>query len=147
MPLLLGVADGLGVALWRQYSLAQAAEILEIEAIELEHLTHNRAIGFLDLPTGKRFFGEQIAGYVAGKIRSSSVPVCTDTPAHKNDWEDDFFALPLVRFPVVQELTGLSRMMICRLEESGRFPARLMLTPKKFVWYRDEVEAWIAEHA
>ena len=49
----------------------------------------------------------------------------------------------IIRSKEVQELTGLSRTTIWRLERAGKFPARLALTPGSIGWRLTDVEKWI----
>ena len=44
----------------------------------------------------------------------------------------------------VEILTGLSRVSIWRLENEGKFPARVQLTGSRVGWYGWEIKAWIA---
>ena len=50
----------------------------------------------------------------------------------------------LLRFPAVKAKTGgLSRTTIWRLEQSGRFPKRRIVTPKIIMWDEAEIDKWI----
>ena len=47
------------------------------------------------------------------------------------------------RWPRVQELTGLSRTSIWRMETEGRFPRRRRLTGNSVAWIEEEVINWL----
>jgi predicted DNA-binding transcriptional regulator AlpA len=49
----------------------------------------------------------------------------------------------IIRKPVVVEFTGMSASSIDREEHRGKFPKRVVLSPKAVGWYADEVAAWI----
>ena len=49
----------------------------------------------------------------------------------------------LLRLPDVQQLTGLSRSSIYRLEGEGAFPQRVRLSERATAWKLDELTAWI----
>ena len=50
----------------------------------------------------------------------------------------------MIRFPAVQVKTGgLSRSTIYRLERSGFFPKRRVVTPRIVVWDEIEIDGWI----
>lgn len=49
----------------------------------------------------------------------------------------------LLRAPEVEELTGLSRTTIWRLERAGDFPPRRQLSANVVAWVGEEVEEWI----
>lgn len=50
-----------------------------------------------------------------------------------------------LRFPEVRKITGLSRSTIWRLESTGHFPRRFLLTNRSIAWWSDEVDKWLAE--
>ena len=43
----------------------------------------------------------------------------------------------------VTNLTGLSRVTIWRLEQEGRFPSRVSLSPRRVGWRKNEIEEWL----
>jgi predicted DNA-binding transcriptional regulator AlpA/copper chaperone CopZ len=49
----------------------------------------------------------------------------------------------IIRSKEVQELTGLSRTTIWRLEREGKFPARVPLTASNVGWRLTDVQEWI----
>ena len=51
--------------------------------------------------------------------------------------------LKLLRFPVVREMTGLSRSTIWRLERRGEFPRHHRIAPNVVAWLEEEVANWI----
>ena len=53
--------------------------------------------------------------------------------------------LKLLRFPVVREMTGLSRSTVWRLEQRGQFPRHHRIAPNVVAWIEQEVSAWILE--
>lgn len=48
-----------------------------------------------------------------------------------------------LRFPEVQEMVGLSRTTIWRLERKGKFPSRRKIGENSVAWLKEEVEKWI----
>jgi prophage regulatory protein len=51
--------------------------------------------------------------------------------------------LRLLRFPAIQERTGLSRTTIWRLERRGDFPRHHLISPNAVAWVEEEVLAWL----
>jgi prophage regulatory protein len=49
----------------------------------------------------------------------------------------------LLRFPVVREMTGLSRSTIWRLERRGEFPMHHRIAPNVVAWVEEDVSDWI----
>lgn len=62
---------------------------------------------------------------------------------------DDLWVAPMrILSPrKVQDLTGLSRTTIWRLESAGRFPAKVQLSPGRKGYLATEVEDWITARA
>jgi prophage regulatory protein len=57
--------------------------------------------------------------------------------------ENNTVKAEIVRRNEVVRMTGLSSTTLWRLEGSGQFPARILLTEKRVGWRRTEVEAWL----
>lgn len=53
----------------------------------------------------------------------------------------------LLRWPAVRDLTGLSRSTIDRLERTGDFPKRVILSANAIGWRRAEVLTWTQSRA
>ncbi len=51
---------------------------------------------------------------------------------------------PILRRPVVEALTGLSRSTIYQLMADGRFPRPVQLGPRAVGWRQSEIADWIA---
>ena len=43
----------------------------------------------------------------------------------------------------VQQVVGLSRPTVWRLERTGQFPARVQTSPGRICWHGNEIKAWI----
>jgi prophage regulatory protein len=53
----------------------------------------------------------------------------------------------VLRLPVVQDRTGLTRDQIAVEEAAGRFPKRISLTARAVGWLESEIGDWIAQRA
>jgi prophage regulatory protein len=52
----------------------------------------------------------------------------------------------LLKFKQLIELgISFSREHIRRLEEAGKFPKRIRLSPQKIAWFEDEILTWVSE--
>jgi prophage regulatory protein len=51
----------------------------------------------------------------------------------------------IIRLPIVQQRTGLSRSEIYRREGVGQFPKRVPLGARSVGWVESEVQTWIVE--
>lgn len=60
---------------------------------------------------------------------------------HKHEQEK---TMPrLVYFPELKRLTGLSRSTVWKLEKTGSFPRRRLVTTNRIAWLENEVQDWI----
>ena len=44
-------------------------------------------------------------------------------------------------------IVPIAKTTIWRLERRGQFPRRISISPRRVVWRRSEVEAWLSAHA
>lgn len=51
--------------------------------------------------------------------------------------------LRIVRRPVVESITGLSRSSIYAKMEDGSFPAAIKLSERSVGWLEHEIQAWL----
>jgi prophage regulatory protein len=49
----------------------------------------------------------------------------------------------IIRRPEVRKRTGLSDTQRWRLEQLGKFPNRIQISPMAVGWYEDEVDRWV----
>ena len=54
-------------------------------------------------------------------------------------------SISIIRLPVVQQRTGLSRSEIYRREGLGQFPNRVSIGARSVGWVSGEISAWIEE--
>ena len=53
----------------------------------------------------------------------------------------------LVYYPEIKKLTGLSRSTIWKMEKTGRFPRRRLISTNRVAWLESEVHDWIRSRA
>jgi prophage regulatory protein len=51
----------------------------------------------------------------------------------------------MMLWPEVHHLVGLSRTTIWRLERTGQFPRRVLLSARAVGWQESELKAWLAK--
>jgi prophage regulatory protein len=51
----------------------------------------------------------------------------------------------IVLWPEVHTLVGLSRTTIWRMERTGQFPRRVLLSARAVGWQKSELEAWLSK--
>jgi len=54
---------------------------------------------------------------------------------------------PMLTERMVLDLVPISRTTLYRLEQAGRFPRSVYVSPNRRFWFRDEVIAWQAANA
>ena len=51
----------------------------------------------------------------------------------------------ILRFSALEQMVGLSRTTVWRMERAGSFPSRLQLSDNAVGWLRSDIEEWIAQ--
>ncbi|MDO6445455.1 AlpA family transcriptional regulator [Colwellia sp. 1_MG-2023] len=139
-PNLCELADSMGISLYQRFTPIEASLFLRCPLAEITKLQANHQIEFIQLTEKQtEFFGFQLLNHLLGNIQvtapannSSNHQSGTSPPADK-----------IIRSKEVQELTGLSRTTIWRLEREGKFPARVPLTASNVGWRLTDVQEWI----
>ncbi|MGB0206147.1 MAG: helix-turn-helix transcriptional regulator [Neptuniibacter sp.] len=127
------LADSMGIGLYQRFTPMEASLFLRCPLKELTKLQKDHRIEFIQVTENQtEFFGFQLLNHLLASVVGSSPSV------QNNDAPDK-----IIRSKEVQELTGLSRTTIWRLERAGKFPARLALTPGSIGWRLTDVEKWI----
>lgn len=139
-PNLCELADSMGISLYQRFTPTEASLFLRCPLAEISKLQANHQIEFIQLTEKQtEFFGFQLLNHLLGNIQvtapvnnSSNYQSNTSPPPDK-----------IIRSKEVQELTGLSRTTIWRLEREGKFPARVPLTASNVGWRLTDVQEWI----
>jgi predicted DNA-binding transcriptional regulator AlpA len=139
-PNLCELADSMGISLYQRFTPTEASLFLRCPLAEITKLQANHQIEFIQLTEKQtEFFGFQLLNHLLGNIQvtapvnnSSNYQSNTSPPPDK-----------IIRSKEVQELTGLSRTTIWRLEREGKFPARVPLTASNVGWRLTDVQEWI----
>lgn len=129
------MADSMGVSLYQRFTLNEASLFLRCKIPDVEKIIKRHKIAYLQQVDGHiEFFGYQLVEYISAQIvPSKQVPTLK---AHDNSER-------ILNSKEIQNLTGLSRTTIWRLERSGDFPARVLLCPGRIGWRSSEVKMWI----
>jgi len=136
-PNLCELADSMGISLYQRFTPTEASLFLRCPAAEITKLQANHQIEFIQVTEKQtEFFGFQLLNYLLGKIQVS-------VPTHISPNQQHSAPDKIIRSKEVQELTGLSRTTIWRMERSGKFPARVALTSSNVGWRLTEVQEWI----
>ena len=135
-PNLCELADSMGISLYQRFTPVEVSLFLRCPLTDIEKLQNKGKIEFIQITKNQtEFFGFQLLNYLLNNIQGSIVKSATQ-PAPNPE--------RIIRVKEVQELTGLSRTTIWRLERSGKFPARVSLSSSIIGWRSSDITQWIA---
>lgn len=139
-PNLCELADSMGISLYQRFTPIEASLFLRCPLAEISKLQANHQIEFIQVTEKQtEFFGFQLLNYLLGNIQiTAPVDNSYSHQSNANQVPDK-----IIRSKEVQELTGLSRTTIWRLEREGKFPARVPLTSSNVGWRLTDVQEWI----
>ena len=127
------IADSMGIAMYQRFSPAEAALFLRCPIEKLQELTERRKLAYIALPGVEvEYFGHQLLEYLLGRVVKSSQAEGKTKGSVK-----------IIRSQEIQDITGLSRTTLWRLERKGEFPSRVALGPGSVGWRLDEVQTWV----
>jgi len=130
------MADAMGVSLYQRFSMAEAALFLRCPVDDVEKLVKKHQIAYIQLVgTQVDFFGHQLVEYLADQVVERKSPL---TSMPEGDGER------ILRAVEVQQMTGLSRTTLWRLEQKGDFPQRLPLSLGRVGWLKSDILNWVS---
>ncbi len=126
------IADSMGISLYQRFSISEAAVFLHCQIEEVSNLIDQRKIDYIQVThTQISFFGFQLLQYLLGAV-SNNLSSSTDIMDR------------ILRPKEVQEITGLSRTTLWRMENKSDFPRRVSLGVGSVGWRESEVRQWLA---
>lgn len=133
-PNLCELADSMGISLYQRFTPTEASLFLRCPLVDIEKLQKKGNIEFIQITKQQtEFFGFQLLNYLLNSIQGNITPA----PPISNSER-------IIRSKEVQEITGLSRTTIWRLERAGKFPARVALSSSIVGWRSSDIIQWIA---
>ena len=135
-PNLCELADSMGISLYQRFTPIEASLFLRCPLVDLEKLQKKGNIEFIQITKDQtEFFGFQLLNYLLNSIQGSITPTQPVPSAPSSE--------RILRSKEVQDITGLSRTTIWRLERSGKFPARVPLSSSIVGWRASDIADWI----
>jgi len=135
-PNLCELADSMGISLYQRFTPVEASLFLRCPLTDIENLQKKGNIEFIQITKSQtEFFGFQLLNYLLNNIQGNVIKSATQQASNPER---------IIRAKEVQELTGLSRTTIWRLERSGKFPARVPLSSSIIGWRSSDITQWIA---
>ena len=136
------IADSMGIALYQRFTLNEAAMFLRCPLNDLKAIVRKKSIQYIQVSkTEVQFFGYQLLQHLLDNVVDS--PVSQNQQVHRSDSSQD----RILRAQEVQQLVGLSRTTVWRLERKGQFPNRLPLGTGSVGWLKSDIESWIQNRA
>jgi len=128
------IADSMGIALYARFSASDAALFLHITEAELDRLRRDAKLHHIAVTDTKvEYFGYQLLEYLLGQVSGQGAPPPLSSMPER-----------ILRSHEVQEITGMSRTTIWRMERRGEFPSRVPLSGSSVGWRKSEVDDWLA---
>ena len=126
----------MGISLYQRFTLNEAALFLRCPVSELQELVKKKNIEYIQVSkTEVQLFGYQLLQYLLNSVAGNSP---SKSLIDKDDNQDR-----ILRAQEVQQLVGLSRSTIWRLERKGDFPDRVPLGIGSVGWLKSDIDAWM----
>lgn len=127
-------ADSMGISMYQRFSLMEASLFLRCSEADLQKLARTHKISYIQVTAEQvDFFGFQLLEYLLKSVVVKS----------SSSSSDDTSPERIVRAKELQELTGLSRTTLWRLERNEEFPSRVPLSGSSVGWRYSEVMEWM----
>ncbi len=128
------IADSMGIALYQRFTVAEASLFLRCPIDDVKQLQRQRKIDSINITdTQFEFFGYQLLQHLLNGVTHNKphLGVPDNTPDR------------IIRAKEVQEMIGISRTTLWRMEKKGEFPRRVSLGVGSVGWRLGEVKQWI----
>lgn len=127
------IADEMGISLYQRFSLNEASLFLHCSERDIKKLIERSKLEYIKVTDLKfEFFGYQLLEHLLSSVSGSIIPRSNHSIPDR-----------ILRSKEVQDMTGLSRTTIWRLEKKRKFPARVPLGENSVGWRFVEVNEWI----
>lgn len=130
------IADSMGISLYQRFTIAEASLFLHISVAELRKILKQDNLNHIEIsPKNIEFFGYQLLEFLLSTTTSHKIqPIIPEKTPDR-----------IIRAKEVQNMTGLSRTTLWRLENKGEFPYRVSLGGNSVGWKLSEIKQWIDE--
>lgn len=126
----------MGIALYQRFTVNEASLFLRCSVEDVRRLQRQGRIDHIKVTDKKtEFFGYHLLYYLLSNTTSGQTKA-----SPPNDQPDR-----IIRAKEVQDMTGLSRTTLWRMENKGTFPRRVSLGVGSVGWRLSEVKRWISE--
>jgi predicted DNA-binding transcriptional regulator AlpA len=118
------IADSMGIALYQRFTLNEASLFLRCPSSDLQNLVNKKEIQYIQVSqTEIQLFGYQLLQHLLNNVIGKP----PQAPAKQsNDTQDR-----ILRAHEVQQIVGVSRSTIWRMERKGQFPTRASILKRE----------------
>jgi len=132
------IADNMGIALYARFNINEASLFLRCNESEVKRIIKSGSISYIQLNAKQiEFFGFQLLEHLLSTVVHHKVQPEVPSKSSSNDPER------IIRAKEVQDMTGLSRTTLWRLENKNEFPRRLSLGANSVGWKLSDIKNWI----
>ncbi len=125
------IADSMGISLYQRFSMNEASVFLHCSEADVKQFLQQDKLEYIKATETKvEFFGYQLLQYLLKSVSGKIVTTNQSLPDR------------IVRSKEVQEMTGLSRTTLWRLERKG-VPCSCYFRSDSIGWRFIEVNEWI----
>lgn len=130
------IADSMGIALYQRFTMNEASLFLRCPVSDLEDLVEAGEIEYIQVSKSEvHLFGYQLLQHLLNGISGNFSAKPSSEPTEPQD--------RILRANEVQQIVGLSRSTIWRLERKGAFPDRVPLGTGSIGWLKSDIDAWM----
>ncbi len=141
------IGDEMGVSMYQRFTLNEASLFLRCTKQIVTGLVKQHKINYIQITEKQiEIFGYQLLQYLLNQTsnhKTSATSKSSDKKPeiHKPKSRPDVDRI--IRSKELQDITGLSRTTIWRLENKGEFPRRVPLGVNSVGWKLSDVKNWI----
>lgn len=130
------IAEGMGISLYQRFTLNEASLFLRCPISDLEDLVEAGEIEYIQISKSEvQLFGYQLLQHLLNGISGNFSSKPSSEPTEQQD--------RILRVNEVQQIVGLSRSTIWRLERKGGFPDRVPLGTGSIGWLKSDINTWM----
>lgn len=132
------IADNMGISLYQRFTLTEAALFLRCPISDLQDLVKNKSIEYIQISkTEVQLFGYQLLQHLLDSVKTPPSSPQPNTAIPDNTCDR------ILRMQEVQDIVGVSRTTLWRMENKGDFPRRVPLGASSVGWLKSDIEAWL----
>jgi len=141
------IGDEMGVSMYQRFTLNEASLFLHCTKQIVTGLVEQHKIHYIQITEKQvEFFGYHLLQYLLAQTSDYSPKNRDSKQTETNNPQSSSSDIGrIIRAKELQDITGLSRTTIWRLENKDQFPRRVSLGANSVGWRLSDVKAWLEE--